>query len=82
MAILNPYFRSEKENFIFLNMSVFSQPPLGREGAQIKEIFRTKQKNVYISLISIESITFFCSTANATEAKDHRELDQHDVPSP
>jgi hypothetical protein len=75
-------YRSEKENLIFLNMSVFSQAPLGREGAQIKEIFRTKQKNVYISLIPTESITFLCSTANATEAKDHGELDQHDVLSP
>jgi hypothetical protein len=63
-------------SFVYVNRNRLS------EGAQIKEIFRTKQKNVYITLVSTESITFLCSTANATEAKDHGELDQHNVPSP
>jgi hypothetical protein len=44
MAILNPYFMSEKENFIFLNKSVFSQAPLGREGGQFKEVLGRSKK--------------------------------------
>jgi hypothetical protein len=82
MAILNPYFRSEKENFIFLNKSVFSQAPLGREGGQFKEVLGRSKKISTLVWFLLNLLHFFALQLYATEAKGHGELDQHDVSSP